>query len=476
MPLISLPTSQSEKIFDAYSNMSAIWSGAKDRLVSIVPTGSGLVGIVFIVSFLFGTVVNWFLQRNTTFSGDGRDYCTQILCRDLYQNRSGYAPLQGNALTKLSPQEEEFRIHLRENELIQLSPQEAKLKTQRDRVSAVFYYVLMGAALAVWAAWYINNPACTQFSLAFLTMAAGVNLGYYARENYLNNPAKEYYDMNNERQIKELVKGFTDDVCFSSNLNLSPFSDHLRYFDSDKLKEEISRRFDDYKSLTLRGCRLIDDDLGRLAKAGWFSNLSSINISDNPQLTGIGLKYIGEARGKYLTFLNLSNTDLTDDDLKQMAESDCFNHLKTLIICYNPRITGEGLAYLIERGFKNLVSLYVNGNPLIFGANLDKWSGKGGFESLEVFSLSYSGLTGNEFERILEENDWIKNLKGLEVSGNPELKCPSNIAKLTNLCTYELVNGLVWFAGRGLIIKKCPKFGPTNEGFRALMRSRKAFF
>ncbi len=420
--------------------------------------------------------MNWFLQRNTTSSGDGRDYCTQILCRDLYQYRSGCEPLQGNTLTQLSPQEEELRTHLRESELIQLSPQEKKLKALRDRVSAVFHSVLIGAVLIAGAAWYAQDPVCNQISLAFLSMAAGINLGNYAREYCLSNPPKEYYDKDNDQQIIEFVKGFTDDVCKFYNLNLSPFSDHLRYFNPIKLREETYKKFDkQWGSLTLRGCRLTDEDLGSLAKAGWFSNPFSINVSDNPQLTGVGLNYVGEAGGGNITYLNLSNTDLTDDDLKQMVESGYFENLRHLVICYNPRITGEGLA-LIKAGFKNLVFLYANGNPLMLGENLEKWSGKGGFENLEVLSLSYSGLTGDEFERILEENDWIKNLKGLEVSGNPELKCPSNVAKLTNLSTYELVDGLVHFEGRGLIIKNCPTFGPTNEGFRNLSRSHKAFF
>jgi hypothetical protein len=484
MPLVSLSTPlQSERTFDAYSSASAIWSGAKDRFVSIIPTGLGLAGMVFTVSFLFGAVVNWFLQRKTTFSGDGKDYCTQTLCRDIYQYRSGYAPLQGNELTQLSPQEDELRIHLRESELIQLSPAEAKLKILRDRISTVFHAVLKGALLVAGLAWYTDDPLCPQLSLAFLAMGAGINLGYYAREYYLRRSTKDYYDKDNDQQIKELVKGFTDDVCSSSNLNLSPFSDHLRYFNPIKLKEETYKKLGKkYDSLTLRGSRLADDDLGRLAKAGWLSNLSSINISDNPQLTGIGLKYLGEMVGKNLTFLNLSNTDLTDDDLKQMIGSGCFNSLEKFIICHNPRITGEGLAYLIQGGLENLEWLNVGGNPLILGENLDKWSGKKGFERLKALSLDCSGLTRDEFERIIEENDWIKNLKGLDVSGNPELTCPSNIAKLTNLSKYDIPYGLptVWFEGCGLFVKKCPKFGPTKEhklteGFKALLQSQQAF-
>jgi hypothetical protein len=314
-------------------------------------------------------------------------------------------------------------------------------------------------------------------------MAAGVNLGNYAREYYLSNSDKEYYDKDNDQQIKKFVEEFDYNVFDSCDLNLSPFSDHLRYFDPDKLREETYKKFGKkWGSLTLRGCRLIDDDLGRLAKAGWFSNLGTIHINDNPQLTGIGLRYIGEARGKYFTCLNLSNTDLTDDDLKQMADSGCFNHLSKLIICYNPRITGEGLAYLIGRGCRNLQWLNVGGNPLILGEDLEKWSGKEGLESLEVLSLSYSGLTGDEFERIIEENEWIKNLRGLEVSGNPELTCPSNIAKLTNLSMYDIPYNrpTVWFEGCGLIIKECPKFKATKEvkhpqDLVDLFHSRKAY-
>jgi len=45
----------------------AVWSGAKDRFVSIVPRGLGLAGVVFTVSLLFGAFV-WLLQRKTTSS------------------------------------------------------------------------------------------------------------------------------------------------------------------------------------------------------------------------------------------------------------------------------------------------------------------------------------------------------------------------------------------------------------------------
>ena len=107
-------------------------------------------------------------------------------------------------------------------------------------------------------------------------------------------------------------------------------------------------------------------------------------------------------------------------------------------------------------------------------------SGKGGFESLEALSVSYSGLTGDEFERLIEENEWIRNLKGLEVSGNPELICPSNIDKLTNLSMYDIPYNrpTVWFEGSGLIIKKCPKFKATEEypqKLVALFQGRKAY-
>jgi hypothetical protein len=51
------------------------------------------------------------------------------------------------------------------------------------------------------------------------------------------------------------------------------------------------------------------------------------------------------------------------------------------------------------------------------------------------------------------------------------LKCPSNVAKLTNLSTYELVDGLLHFEGRGLIIKNCPKFRSTQE-FKALLSEK----
>lgn len=473
MSSTSLSTSlPSQRNFGTYSSASAIWSGAKYRFISIAPTGPGLAGIVFTIGCLFGAVVHWYLQRNTASSGNGRAYCSDISCRERYQHRFGYAPLKGSQLTQLSPQEEELRAHLKESDLILLSPEAAKLKALRDRVCVVFYSILIGAVLIAGVAWNTKNSTFHQFSLAFLSMAAGVNLGNYARKYFLSAPPKEFYDKDNDQQIKELVERFHRDVGIS-DLHLTTFSDHLRYFNPVKLRDEICKKFGNRKYLFLRGCRLVDDDLRRLAQAGWFSNLDSMNISDNPQITGLGLKSIGEAGGKSLTSINLSNTDLTDDDLKQMAESGYFNNLEELIICHNPRITGAGLACLIEGGFKNLKWLDMRGNPLILGKNLDKWSGKKGFEKLEAFSLGYTGLTKDEFERILEENDWIRNLRGLDVAGNPKLECPSNIAKLTNLAQYSPPYQVpkLWFDGMGLHVESRPNF--RTPDFQALVKNKK---
>ncbi|HVX00326.1 MAG TPA: hypothetical protein VHA52_07825, partial [Candidatus Babeliaceae bacterium] len=193
-----------------------------------------------------------------------------------------------------------------------------------------------------------------------------------------------------------------------------------------------------------------DLDLIRLVEAGWFNN-RTLNLSNNRAVTAKGLMYIGSKN--QLTELDLSHTNLKDDDLRQMAESGHFNHVQKLILCNNPGISAKGLLEWVgKKGFASLEWLNISHNTQFTGVHLQDWMSSEGFTKLEVLELRDTNLTTEDLQQMIERSSWIRNLRGLNLVENQAFRrFPSNILQLTNLAQRPRER-VAYFHGCGILI------------------------
>ena len=419
---------------DSPSTLSAIWHGIKERGVAIIGSRAGAVGVAFTVSFVFGVAIVSVIDLHFKTKEERDDPCAYGRWED---SRLDY-------INQLSPTEKNLNDRLRTIYL--------------TNCAALF----IGGVLALmkWKAYSFYDA-----KIKNILVLSSIVMGFV-----LGTQTMEYYNRNNDRKIREFVNCLKQNK--STNMprvpNLSYYSDYLRYFNPIKLANEIHKQFrsfspHDYQSLILRGCRLTDYDLKRLGESRWFSYFSEINVSDNHRLTCRGIELIGKEGGETLQTLNLSRTDLTDDDLKHMAESGCLNHLKELIIKGNPKITSQGLAWIGKKGFDSLNMLDIGSNPQLLGNNLDYWAGVGGFKKIRALGLSDCNIVFEDLERLINNVEWFRNLRGLDLSSNLYLKkFPPNISQMINLDTVGSGRGP--FTGSGLFFREHSQdFEKTKE-------------
>jgi predicted HAD superfamily phosphohydrolase YqeG len=312
--------------------------------------------------------------------------------------------------------------------------------------------------------------------VTFLSLTTGFILGMQAHK---------HDDGNNDQKINEFVEKIKNSQ-FNQNdqLDLSNYYSSLRHFNLVKLGKKIQESFkpSSYWSCTtliLSNCQLRDTDLQQLADAGWFSNFQKIDLSDNARLTHRSLVQIAKAADHKLEILDLTRVNLTDDDLEQMACSGFFKQLRTLILCDNPHLTGKGIAWIAQKGFESLQILDLRANSQILKKGFQDWLETDGFKNLEVLDLSATDIGENELQQMIEKTDWFKNLKGLNVSCCNHLKkFPPNISMLIQLKEHgissSLSGGNIYYQNQGLFFIVCTNLTYTQEIFQ-LVKDGKAF-
>lgn len=97
-------------------------------------------------------------------------------------------------------------------------------------------------------------------------------------------------------------------------------------------------------SLNLSETDICDEDLNKLKELKW---LRSLALSQCPHITSTGIIYLSELQN--LEALDLSSTDVCDNDLKQLKDLTC---LKFLTVCNCSQITNTGIIHISE--FQNL--------------------------------------------------------------------------------------------------------------------------
>lgn len=318
----------------------------------------------------------------------------------------------------------------------------------------VGFSLLTGIGLAALSSYPLTMRSISVFS----SLTAGLLLGIKGYE-YFSNQAT--------RKINLLFKRLKESQKYAHppvKLELTKYSDELKYLDLKKLSKKIDEETSDWKpptQLNLSKLDLTDDTLKQLGAAPWFKNVEEVDLSENPRLTVEGLKWLGKTGFSHLKTLNLNYMNLTDNDLKQMAESGHFSHLQRLDIAVNPQLTGKGLRW-IGTGFMNLQALDISHNHQVLSKDLDAWIESDGFKHLEVLHFCDMNLTGDILGKMIDQAVWIQHLKGFNISNNSGLtQLPCNLSKLTGLEEHGisqsvlLSGGPIYYRGRGLFCISC---------------------
>jgi|GEM_PF-1550659 len=209
---------------------------------------------------------------------------------------------------------------------------------------------------------------------------------------------------------------------------------YIKYLDLKKLFNQFQlklRAENNFWSLSFSDADLTDSDLRKMAEAGFFDQLTRVNLDCNSSLTAQGLIAIGSK--SRLKYLELSGTNLKDADFQRMAESGCFNNVEELMICNTPGISAKGLLEWVgKKGFPNLKRLNISYNTQFTGKHLQDWIGDEGFTNLQYLDLSNINLTGIDLEQMIEKSSWFRNLEKLDLSQNENFRrFPKNVLQLT---------------------------------------------
>lgn len=206
-----------------------------------------------------------------------------------------------------------------------------------------------------------------------------------------------------------------------------------------------------------------------LVSEGGLERCTTIDLSQNPQLTFSKSSWIDKIRPGQVVSLDLSESGLSDQSLLEMGESGYFSNLHTLMI-QNTRVTEEGLARIARGGFSSLRILDIGRNPRLLGEGLNEWVQEEGFKNLQALGLSNIWLTQDRLKEIIDSSPWFKGLAGLDVSCNAQLhELPANVSELQHLDTPGVGYD---FQGRGLFVSVDDQFRVTEE-LRALDRQQK---
>jgi hypothetical protein len=415
-----------------YANLptrdTTFWSNSKKRLVSLITSQASLVSMGLSLGVISGMAALWMIDQKSPKTHEGYN------C--VHWERHNYPTFD-----------------LKKEEDLKKQELQARLK----RIYKTSVSVILGSVPFVIATF----RSTTSIPIFFSSFAIGFTLGVYG---------KEYHHRHSSAKIKEFVQWLKQNYRISPHLSrefdIAYYYDYLKYFDLTKLGQEIQENYTRCHTLAFQSCHLTDRDLINLKKASWFTQFKAIIFNKDtryplqscPKITIAGLKQVMEAGVQVLKTLDLSQTNLADEDLIQMADSNCFVHLNKLSIRNNPKITGKGLGYIIEKGFDDLTMLDISGNSQLLGSELDHWVGKKGFNELTSLEFDHMDLTENNLERMLNEVEWFGHLKGLKIEHNPKLKrIPNNIDKLTSLIpnsSFPIEQQPVYYYGQGLFIRQ----------------------
>ncbi len=320
----------------------------------------------------------------------------------------------------------------------------------------------------------VNNIFLTAIGVS-ISLAAGFVAGIKMAEYSIDRSDHRIAQLAQvlKKKMDQDIEWRLGDGLVFCQLKLSDYSSYFKRLDLKKLLIKFQQGFNPAHGkepvyLSLSDMDLTDSDLKRLGEAGWFEGLKTLDLSNNPLITAKGLSWVGNKCSQTLEGLNLSCTNLADDDLRQMAELGYFNQLEGLILGENPRLSGEGLAWMAEKGFKGLKRLDLSGNSQVLKRGLREWLKKEGFENLEILNLSMTDIIEEDLEKMIREAKWFRKLKGLALQRCCCLKkFPSNILELKELDDYSLNRRDAMHGGRfyfqGLFFQGCENLTYTQE-------------
>lgn len=307
-------------------------------------------------------------------------------------------------------------------------------------------------------------------SVSVITRMAMVMFSAYA--GFTMQAKKSQYNFPIEVFIRKIKEAHEQGKTPTRRLNFS--YKNLKSVDLIKLGQRIQEEFKDFQELTLDGIDLTDEQLKQMAESGWFKNVRKLELGCNPQLTGQGIKWMMEGGCGNLEMLILDYTNLNDEALRWMAESGNFKKLKVLSFS-STQATSKGLEWIAKSGFESLEKLIVGEVKLELGP----WLSHTGLPNLETFDLSCTKLTEELLSQMIEGSNWIKKLKGFDISYSGLHSLPGNISSLTNLGKYEppqfkdrIDNRMFRF--QGLIITGCFIWNSTPE-LDELIKAGKVF-
>lgn len=318
----------------------------------------------------------------------------------------------------------------------------------------------------------LSRALAIQNTAIFSVLTAGLLVGIKGYEYFSNQALRKFnqYFESFKRQ-RHPFYGVPERLSFKG------YADELKDLDLRKLSKKIGEEAGGWVPptiLDLYALDLTDDTLKQLGDAPWFKKVETLFLSHNSKITVEGLKWVGENGFPHLKSLGIAGMNLTDDDLKQLAESGHFIHLEWLGIGSNPKLTGKGMRW-IGTGCPNLKVLFVCSNPQVLSQHLDEWIGCDGFKHLDSLDLRKTNLTSAILEKMIEQAKWIRRLKGFDISYNSTLThLPSNIWSLM-LEKPGSPGEAAIYNGRGLYCRGCSDSLYDDPVFIAFMKSGKIF-
>jgi hypothetical protein len=280
---------------------------------------------------------------------------------------------------------------------------------------------------------------------------------------------------NSEHRIGQLAVVLEQDQPASWEFKLKEYD---RGIDLSLLREELKKSIEAhrFRYLNLSALFLTDSDLVRFKESKWLDCVKELDLTGNQQITGKAVLHCGDE----LEVLNLTNCDLTNEDLGIMAKSGKFKQLKWLILQNNPKLTWDGLReHVGGEGFAHLERLDLSGNPHLTKQIAQTSSHTNEvFKSLTALELQEMQLDEEAVRLIIEKFLWMRRLKGLKLFHNPSLcRLPKNIMLLKESLADAHHRRRDKFGRHyceGLYLDNVggSKMEPTNE-LKELLKSRK---
>lgn len=289
-------------------------------------------------------------------------------------------------------------------------------RSAKDFHSACYGMLLLTTLYGTTA--LIGQPTMTTLTVViviFTGLASGFEL------------VKKYYGTV-EQESCERVQSMTKKTEYHRGWDVVWIKEYDRYADLRKFREELLKSNiteNQLNYLLLNDLGLTDVDLNRFKEAQWLEHLKLLDLSNKEsssnKVSAQAVLYCGDE----LEILKLTNCDLTDEDLRQLAESGKCRNVKWLALGNNPKITWEGvMKYLGGDKFSSLERLDLSGNLQLKGKPMKEWIDNHPIEQdrhfkyLKSMELMDMELTAEELEPMIAHFPWFQNLEGLNLCNN----------------------------------------------------------